>query len=201
MKQKLSVLLACCMLLAVSGCSSGTNSNPDTGNSVPTPSTVAEGTPSDKNGYTPEDEKLHITVESVDVTVDELKANDYQVLLTVDLDKNPGFTSAQWGLQFEKNCTSIKGSNTGMIVGTVHAVNDDTHFLWTAWAGTESTDTGGLLKVGVTLPRDAKPGNTYTVTYADTSATGAAHQWKSTNANWVEEDAVGWTDGVITVVE
>lgn len=196
--KKLSVLLVCGLLLAmVSGCS-GNNSTPDT-SAASSPTQAAAEAAAD--GYTPQgEEAIHITVESAEVTLDQLKENDYKVILTVNMDKNAGIVSSQWGLQFEQTCTVV-AENEGMVVGTVYAINDETHFLWTAWAGTGTTATGGILQIGVTLPRDAAPGNTYNVTYADTSAVGDPHQWKSLDTDYVAADAVGWTNGTITVVE
>lgn len=198
--KKLSVLLVCSLLLALlPGCSGNADSSAPENSSAASP--AEENNAASDNGYTPSGEELlHITVPSAEVTLDELKENDYMVILTVGLDKNPGITTSQWGLKFDNRC-SVVAENENMIIGTVCAVNDESHFLWTAWGGQGTDSTGGILMLGVTLPENAAPGDTYSLTYADTSAVGGAHQWKNLNSDYVEMDAVGWTNGVITVVE
>ena len=96
----------------------------------------------------------------------------------------------------------MEADSTGCYFSTVSAINDETNFLWTAWASTElKTTTGSLLNVYVKLPMDAAPGSTYTIAYSNSSATGSPHQWTDGTNNWAEADAVGWTNGTITVVE
>lgn len=202
MKQKLSVLLACCLLLAAfPGCSSQNNSSvPDNDTPLSAQNNGNDAAGQD-DGYTPEgEEKLHVTIESVEVTLDELNEHEHEVPLKIKLDKNQGVTNSEWGLYYDNSCT-IVATNYEMIMNTVHAINEENHFLWTAWAGTECTDAGGILMLYVTLPQDTAPGDTYHFSYADTAATGSPHKWICNGDNYVDADAVGWTNGTITVVE
>lgn len=197
MKQKFFVLLLCGLLLTLPGCSSGAadSGTPTADTSAPTEIT------NEPLVFTPAgEEKLHVTIESAEISVQDLKAQDYQVDLLVMLDKNPGVNNTQWGIQCDKKCvTSATGSY--MIMETVCAVNDESQFLWTAWAGSECAETGSILRLTVKLPMDAAPGNSYYFTYADTSALGGSHQWKNDSMDYVVDEAVGWTDGVITIIE
>lgn len=144
--------------------------------------------------------KLHVTIETVDVSLDELKAQDYTVPLVVTLDKNPGITYSEWGLKLDSRCTYTTDSK-GLDFSTVSFINDEKHFLWTAWtSGAQVTDyDGSLLKLNVKLPMDAKSGDSYQIAYADVSLADAAHIWVGGDNDWVKSGQVGWTDGGVNV--
>ena len=165
--------------------------------------TAADTTSSAKHESTPggnHDGKLQITVETVEITVDELKAQDYTVPVLVTIDKNPGITYSEWGLKLDERCTYTADSE-GLDFSTVYYINDARHFLWTAWtSGAElKTKTGSLLQVNVKLPMDAQPGTTYTLAYADWSLADAAHIWQSPDQDWVKANEIGWVDGGVVV--
>lgn len=143
---------------------------------------------------------LHITVETVDVSLDDLKANDYTVPLLISIDKNPGINYSEWGLKLDERCT-YTADESGMKYATVSFINDEKHFLWTAWtSGADiKTATGSLLTLYVTVPQDAKPGTTYSVEYADWSLANAAHIWQGGDNDWVSTDQVSWTDGGVVI--
>ena len=144
--------------------------------------------------------KLQISIPTAEVTVDQLKANDYKVDLLISLDKNPGITYSEWGLNLDRHCTYTADSK-GLPIQTIYSISDKHHFLWTAWtSGLTATDeTGGMLTLHVTLPRDAKSGSSYPVTYADTSLKPAPHIWQSNDSNWVASGEVGWVSGGVVV--
>ena len=159
---------------------------------------AAPAAPGSKGGN--ENGKLHITVETVEVSLDDLKAKDYTVPVKVMLDKNPGITYSEWGLKLDNRCTYTADSK-GLDFATVSYINDSKAFLWTAWtSGAQLADyTGSLLCVNVKLPLDAQPGTTYTLEYADWSLADAPHLWQSTSQNWVEANEIGWVNGGVTV--
>ena len=144
--------------------------------------------------------KLHVTVETVSITMDELKAQDYKVPLIVTLDKNPGIIYSEWGLHIDPKCTFTADSENCKFQ-TVHVENAEQHFLWTAWTTASVYDKiGSLLEVELKLPMDAKPGDTYTVTYADTSLADKGDVWNDGSTDYAaEKGGVTWTDGGVKI--
>ncbi len=143
---------------------------------------------------------MHITVESKNVSVSELQAQNYTVPLYITLEQNGGITYAEWGLHLDPRVT-VTASSKGLPFNTYSSVNDEKHFLWTAWAsGSLDDTTGELLQIEVTLPSTAKSGETYEIRYADVSAVDKPHVWTG-NKDWVDLGEVTWTDGGITVVD
>lgn len=214
------ILLLCLSMLA--GCSSNTSgtsgqdndtaSVQDSGNAVdatadadnaadPASAADSAGSAGASGTATEEMGDIHITVESVEISLSELAAQNYTVPLLVSLDKNAGITYSEWGVTVDSRCT-FEANNKGMDFTTYYSINNDAHFLWTAWtSGTEIYDfTGTLLQLNITLPRDASAGDCYTVTYADWSLADKAHIWSDGSTDWAEDGSVTWTDGKITVI-
>lgn len=143
---------------------------------------------------------LHITVETAEVTLDDLAAKDYTIPLTISIDKNPGINYSEWGLKLDERCT-YTAEKKGADYSTVSFINDEKHFLWTAWtSGAQiESDAGSLLILNVTVPKDAQPGTTYAVEYADWSLANAAHIWQGGDNDWAGTDQVGWTNGGVVI--
>ncbi|MBR3629228.1 MAG: hypothetical protein IKN55_01990 [Oscillospiraceae bacterium] len=144
--------------------------------------------------------KIHVTVESVSVTMEELKAQNYTVPVLVTIDKNPGIIYSEWGLHIDPKCT-FTSTSEGCRFQTVHVENAEQHFLWTAWTTATPYDKiGTLLEVELTLPMDAKPGDSYTITYADTSLADKGNVWSDGSTDYgTQDNGVTWTDGGVTI--
>ncbi len=179
-----AVFLACAMLAAaMTGC--GKEETPSASQEV-------------KQG------KHHITVESVEITLAELKEKNYTVPVCVRLDKNAGINYSEWGVKVDKRCTFAVDEETEDLAFVVyHSINEKENFLWTAWAsgGQVNTTTGNLMWLNVTLPRTAAAGDRYDIEYADWSKANppTPHLWNSPDSQWAESGDVTWVDGVITV--
>lgn len=165
-----------------------------------TAETLAGGKAVPQNAGDSADVKLHITVETVEITTDELAEQDYTVPLIVNLDKNPGINYSEWGLKLDDRCT-YQTSDKGVDFFTVSYINEEKHFLWTAWtSGADIRDYDGiLLKLLVTVPKDAAPGTFYKIEYAQTSLADGTHIWSDGTNNWVAQNTVGWTDGGVVI--
>ena len=194
------LVLTLCMLTVLTGCGSTTSN--ESGEETGAPSEfLPDGSSPIAEDDGAAEELLHVTVENVKISVDELKAQDYTVPVTVIIDKNPGITYSEWGLNIDSKCT-FTATSDGLPFNTVSATNDENHFLWTAWTSTSNDETtGALLQVDVKLPMDAAPGSTYTISYADTSFADKPHVWSSSANDYAAAGQVGWTDGGITVTD
>ena len=180
---------------AMTGCG-GTQKDPA--------SSAAESKTETSTQQQTEQGKHHITVHSVELSLNDLKAKNYTVPVCVSLDKNAGITYSEWGVNVDKRCTFTVDEETEDLAFTVyHSINEKESFMWTAWAsGSEvNTKTGNLIWLNVTLPRTAAAGDSYTIDYADWSKADKPHIWSNLNTkeDWVQSDDVTWTDGTITI--
>lgn len=152
-----------------------------------------------------ETKKMHIAVETVEISLSDLAAQDYTVPVHVYLEQNAGVTYSEWGLKMDERCTFAVQSpaDEPLALTVYHAENAEQHFIWTAWAsGTQIiSSTGPILVVDVTLPKDAAAGDKYTVDYADWSLADKGHVWSNDADDWSEQDEVSWVDGGITITE
>ncbi|MCR5718275.1 MAG: hypothetical protein K6F80_04475 [Oscillospiraceae bacterium] len=178
-------------------------------NEIPAAVQATNAPAAQQNGNTPTalntkggkpDGKLQITVETVEITLDELKAKDYTVDLAVTLDANPGIVYSEWGLQLDDRCT-YEADSDDLPFATISFINEEKAFLWTAWSnsGNATTRKGALLTLHVKVPRDAKPGSAYIISYAPQSLAPAPHLWQNEEISYTALDEVGWTNGGILV--
>ena len=152
----------------------------------------------------PSGDGIHVQVGSAEVTEEELAAQDNTVKIPVTLTQNPGITYAEWGIIMDSRCTFEKDEeNPDVTMPVYESINDEEHFMWTAWTSgvEESTDTGCMIVLTVKLPGDAKAGDVYEIRYADMSLAELPHVWSSDTHNFGDENAVTWEDGTITVTE
>ncbi len=148
--------------------------------------------------------KIHINVETVEISLADLQAQNYTVPVMVMLEENAGVNYTEWGLSMDERCTFAVDEEAEDLAMTVyHAVNDEQHFLWTAWAaaGVPNEKTGPIMVLELTLPKDAAAGELYTVKYADWSLADKAHVWSNDNDKWSENGDVTWVDGGVRVTE
>ncbi len=188
--------LLCCLLLT--GCQKGeADSAADSSKEETAQTTAAESLSPEEQG------DMHITIESVETSLADLKANDYTVPVWVSLDKNAGITYYEWGAIVDKRCTFTADSGAeGLRFSEYFAINPDEYFIWNVWAATDpSTAVGNMILLNVTLPKKAKAGDHFPITYADISVAETPHVWSNTEQDWAVEGTVTWTDGGIVVTE
>lgn len=146
---------------------------------------------------------IHITIESVEISEADLKANDYVVPVYVNLDQNAGITYSEWGASYDSRCTlEYDTFDQNVLFDTICSVNDEEHFFWTAWASSNGNQRiGSLILLKLKLPETASAGDTFPVTYASYSLGDKAHVWDNNDISWVDSGVIGWTDGGVTVTE
>lgn len=145
---------------------------------------------------------IHVTIESVEVSLEELKAQEYTVPVMITIDENSGITYSEWGAVVDSRC-QFTADNHRMDYSVYYSINEEHNFMWTAWSsGSQVMDSiGNLLKLEVTLPEDAAVGDSYEIKYQSVSLAEKPHVWSGDSGDWAEVGYVTWTDGGITVVE
>lgn len=106
------------------------------------------------------DEKIVISIDTVEISEEELKAQDYIVTLKVNLEKNAGITYSEWGLSYDERCDAIADTD-GLSYNTFYAFSESDPFLWTAWSGGAqvATSESAILNFSMKLPEDAGVGD------------------------------------------
>ncbi len=211
MRQQKNIALffaGCLLLSAFAGCGKNQtdNSSESSGNASANQNSSAVESVADNSSANSAisantDKKLVITIDTVEVTMDELKAQDYVVNLQVKLDKNAGITYSEWGLSYDDRCIAAADSS-GLSFSTVYAFNESQPFVWTAWSsGAQIIEyTSPILNFSMKLPEDAGIGDFYPVTYESTSLADTPHKWSDGKNDWVALDEVAWNDGGVKVV-
>ena len=203
------ILMSCLCFATLMGCNNDNQSDDNgdvalsdgEGEEVTTPP-LGE-TPNEKIENQPKEDgtsDIHVTIQSVEISLDELKTQDYVVPVMVTLDENAGISYAEWGALVDSRCKFTADSND-LEYSVYYSINEEQNFMWTAWSSGSQvmTNTGNLLKLEVTLPSDAAVGDSYEINYQPISLAKKAHAW-SGDKNWVTNGYVTWTDGEITIV-
>lgn len=209
----MAALLVAAMVVSASGCGLKKVEQPP----VATVSEVEGNENSDAETTPVKKGDIHIAIETVTVTAEEVKAADYIVPVCVRLENNSGITYSEWGLKYDTRCTltaetgiddldeeflAQKEENFYLIFngGLYYSINEEKHFLWTAWASgmKEFTKTGDMMVLFVKLPMDVTSGETYSIEYADWSLADKSHIWQG-STDWVSTDSVTWENGGITI--
>ena len=218
MKRKILALALAASLLCLTACSGQTSTQEGNGTAAPVASSAdpvtEDTTPSATEGATGADqfvnaagtnkEKLHIEIEQKEISLEELKANEYKVPVLVNITQNPGVKYYEWGAYLDSSspCT-MTTNNMSTDYKTFSSVSDDGRTLWAAWSGgAEEWDyAGSMLEITLTVPMDAQPGASYPIHYLTWSLGDTPHVWSGSAGDWSKDNAVGWTDGGVTITE
>lgn len=187
-------ILFAAMALSMTGCGGGAASGTDP---TDAPQSTAATEPIQMGD-------IHVTIDSVSISLSDLKAKDYTVPVYISLDSNSGITYSEWGALVDARCTFTASNSTknNLIISEYYSINDEMHFIWNAWAAAaDMTDTGNILLLHVTLPKNTKAGDTFPITYADWSMGDTPHKWMGSSNDWAVAGSVTWADGGITVTE
>ncbi len=140
----------------------------------------------------------HITIDTIEVSTDNLKENDYTIPLYISLENNAGFAKSNWEVAVDKRCTfSVNEEKKYLAFNSFtdyYEINSRDNTLSTNGFGKQKT--GKMLCLLVTLPTNAEPGNFYPVTY-----TSERSAWWSDTDTEINNDDISWTNGGIYIIE
>ena len=122
-----------------------------------------------------------LSINSVELTVDELKAANYTVTLTASISgNNDGIKGIGFGFQHDSRLTLNGYHATGILTSVEYnegsGYNKDICVLWLGGAVQDNaltgakvyaTGDGGLYSITLQVPTDAQPGDEYTVVGLD----------------------------------
>ena len=132
------------------------------------------------------------TIGTVEVTVEEAKAGQIKVPVSVDNNFVKLSLGAEWDTS-ELDCTSIKCNSSSLALKFVYSEAYD--FAWLPFLSTDADRDGNVLAYdtanGATVAylifdikdADIQPGDTYTITAADTGRDGTKAQFENVNGD------------------
>ena len=197
-------LASCLLLTAFSGCGNkqtdSSAENSPVNDSSSAISSQTENTPA-LNAPSNSEKQIVITVDTIEISPEQLKEQDYIVTLKISLEKNAGISYSEWGLSYDDRC-EVMADTDGLSYNTVYAFSENKPLLWTAWSGGAqiATSESAILNFSMKLPEDASIGDFYAVNYESMSQANMPHKWSDGTNDWVAMNAVSWNDGGVKVV-
>ncbi len=139
-----------------------------------------------------------VEIDQVTLTLDELKAANYEVTIEVTLAENAGINAFAFGINVDNRCQFIADCEERDVTMAVEAAKSkDANFVWVngANASTYKKSDKIITILTVTVPTDAKPGDVFELNYADKDQEGKKHIWADTTTK-VDYVAAGSADAV-----
>ncbi|MDE5792340.1 MAG: hypothetical protein K2H66_02310 [Oscillospiraceae bacterium] len=154
---------------------------------------------------------IQVAIDKKTLTLDELKALNYQVPIFIRLEENTGLTTIEFGLQVDRRCdysVITNSRNAQKLTGETLDINmvcgKNGSFVWTVWASNE-TDTymENLLLLVVDIPKTVSGGEKFNIDYQTNGLDSSSkpHRWKNGSKNYVADGEVSYTDGYIEIVK
>ena len=156
---------------------------------------------------------IQVAIDQKTLTLDQLRALNYQVPIFVRLEENAGVNAVEFGIQVDSRCgySVIADSDEAMelageylSIGMTYATNGN--FVWTAWASSRTnTSMKKLLLLMVDIPTTVSGGEKFSIDY-QTKGYGSStsiHLWKDvlSGKNYVADGEVSYTDGYIQILK
>ncbi len=146
------------------------------------------------------DSAVALEIDTVTLTADELAALDYTVPVYVRITENTGFNVAEFGVAADERCTCTS-EILWLDYDDGFAITNE-NLTWRTMAAADVwADTGTILRLDVTLPPDAQPGDTYEIAYVPEE--NRTHIWQNlfTGTNYLADGTFRYTDGCIRIIE
>ena len=154
---------------------------------------------------------IQVAIDKKTLTLDELKALNYQVPIFVRLEENTGLNAIEFGLQVDNRCgysvitdvvTSKELAGEYLHASMYYATNGN--FIWTAWASATASNTmKNLLLLIVDIPTTVSGGEKFSIDYQTKGYGGSKsiHLWKNGSKDYVADGEVSYTDGYIQILK
>ena len=154
---------------------------------------------------------IQVAIDKKTLTLEELKALNYQVPIFIRLEENTGLTTIEFGLQVDSRCgysVITNSRNAQKLTGETLDINmvcgKNGNFIWTVWASNE-TDTymENLLLLVVDIPKTVSGGEKFNIDYQTNGLDSSSkpHRWKNGSKNYVADGEVSYTDGYIEILK
>ena len=154
---------------------------------------------------------IQVAIDKKTLTLEELKALNYQVPIFIRLEENTGLTTIEFGLQVDSRCdysVITNSRNAQKLTGEtldIHMVcGKNGNFIWTVWASNE-TDTymENLLLLVVDIPTTVSGGEKFNIDYQTNGLDSSSkpHLWENGLKNYVADGEVSYTDGYIQILK
>lgn len=162
-----------------------------------------------------EEEKIKIEIDKKTVSMEELKAMQYQVPIFVNLTENAGINSAEFIISIDNRCNYEMITNSKEVYEITNDAllftmtssakfdNNSCRFLWAAANITE--DVGPMVLFMIQIPQDAVAGDVFGISYLPELSYRNyqfEHLWGNVGIeqkNYAEENSVAWSDGWIKI--
>ncbi len=141
-----------------------------------------------------EEPPIVVSIDTVELTLEELEALDYVVPVAVDIKNTVAITTYEFGLAVDQRC--------GYSIETELIMTNftDSNSVWLIWASDNySIQLGTIAIVMLEIPEDATVGDCYDVEYL--SSITKNHVWYNCNEGVYYKDSVSWIDGGVTIIE
>ena len=154
---------------------------------------------------------IQVAIDKKTLTLEELKALNYQVPIFIRLEENTGLTTIEFGIQVDSRCgySVIVDSDEAMelageylSIGMTYATNGN--FVWTTWASSRTNSSmKKLLLLMVDIPTTVSGGEKFNIDYQinGLNSSRKPHMWKNSSKNYVADGEVSYTDGYIKILK
>ncbi len=159
-------------------------------------------------------EDIHVSIDQKEVSLTQLKKNNYEVPVFVRLEQNVNLNAVEFGINVDSQCrfeiinrsdyAELYGESLQMTMSKATIPGMD-GYAWLTFGQTSVYyyDKSNILLLMVKVPETAKADDKYLIHYLTQSPSNESkqHVWYNfgTNTDYVKSGSVSWTDGWILV--
>ena len=147
-----------------------------------------------------------VEIDQVTLTLDELKAMNYEVPINIVLTENAGINAFAFGVGVEEGCSFTVDMDVQEVMMAVEAAkSSDAEFAWVNGANARTYKKSDMIICGIVVkvPETAKGGDQFDITYAAQDQEGKKHIWgdTTTKADYVAAGSADAVDGWIKIAD